>query len=623
MPKLDFGTIKTLATQSKDALSTRDTDYIELDKMFLLQDSDVKSGDDIKKTISPGPRNKVLGAARILAASDPTFTVPFEVEEGAAQTIMGGGTDEAQAQSSKIEDFITACYEQSSLITGKKAHYLAAVTALLYDEVHVAVVSTAELAKLSNSPRIQRIAERTPILFEVLSPRICYPTYDVGGLSTHYSERRMSVRDVQSRFADAEKLMSGKKPTDVVTYCEWWDDTSHVIWVSEFADKPLLEVEHKLPRIPIASAIIEGNELFDSEGGQPTRQPFLYTSYKSGIWKRENLSLTAMYTLIAKLATSVDFIASLPDGQHVTLDFSNHVNILEVPQGADVKQLQRQTLDPALQVGLSTAQALEDESTMYRQALGEPLGANAPYSMVALLSQAGRIPLTMYQRMLSAVFSDAAEIALMLVRDSGSAKIKTAKQADGIKGKTLSALSLTGAEIPEGTRVEAVLDVELPQDERANMQTAQIAKQLGIPDSLVYEKFLHEGQADQLREKRWTEQAAEVIFQISMQQLQAQAQAQMQAQMQQMQQPQPQPGMNMGGMNGAAQSGLPLAAPVEPGGISQQTQDNAQLNGQAAVDEWKGKFAQQFAGDYGQAAQGGGIPPEMMMGGGGNGQPAV
>lgn len=47
----------------------------------------------------------------------------------------------------------------------------------------------------------------------------------------------------------------------------------------------------------------------------------------------------------------------------------------------------------------------EAESTLYRQTLGEPLGSNAPYSMVSLLNQAGRLPLVPLQRLGQAAFS--------------------------------------------------------------------------------------------------------------------------------------------------------------------------------------------------------------------------
>ena len=80
------------------------------------------------------------------------------------------------------------------------------------------------------------------------------------------------------------------------------------------------------------------------------------------------------------------------------VDMSRPGGTVNMRVGERREPMARQVIDPSILQGWDISQNLEMESTIYRQTLGEPLGANAPYSMVALLSQSGRLPLTVTQR---------------------------------------------------------------------------------------------------------------------------------------------------------------------------------------------------------------------------------
>lgn len=506
--KLSFEDIKTHAQQLKAGSSTRDASYNEVEEMYLLKDSDLPSESHIKKTISPDARNVVQGVVRLLCGAEPIFTVPYDDDEPGAE-----------ANSSKLEKFAQAAWTASNKTRKRMVEHDAALMALLYDEVHIVVQSTKEMARLSKDPRLEKLAEECPLIFEVLPSKICYPQYDVLGLVAHYSERSMKVIDVMTRWGSkAEAILKDRGRYTTVTYCEYWDPTIHCVWISEAGDKPLMLADHGLGCIPIASALIEGSELFDEESGQETRQMFLYGLMKSGLWKRQNLALTSLYTMIALTGTSTQFI--LHQGQEtddVKIDLSKEIGVIKVPPSAKgFQQMQKTTIDPSVSQGLDIAERLGQESTIYSTALGKSMDATS-YSMVALLNQIGRLPLVEYQRVLSLVISEAMKIGLTILAQEGGAKVKAAAKGK----KTYSVIQLEKEDIPENVTIEASLDVNQPQDDRAN---AQLAAEITNPQNPLAskrwarEKILKIGQSVDMEEEIWSEQAATLAWRALIQQ---------------------------------------------------------------------------------------------------------
>jgi len=55
---------------------------------------------------------------------------------------------------------------------------------------------------------------------------------------------------------------------------------------------------------------VDGSGLFDKPEDQT--QPLLYSIYKSGIWKAQNLSMTILYTTIFGMGASPMFIHTSP-----------------------------------------------------------------------------------------------------------------------------------------------------------------------------------------------------------------------------------------------------------------------------------------------------------------------
>src|SRR5574340_39795 len=513
----NFEDIKQLAGEIQAGNGERDKMFNELEDMFFLNNDDAPDADWIKDTSDPDVRTKLIGASRLMNASDPEFSVPHDRE--ADQTVKG--------QASRAEEFAKAIWRNVCQVRGRRLHADITLSALLYGEIDLTVYTTAERVKLAKTPadkaRLEAVAQRTPLMFDILNPKICYPVYDNYGLSAHYATRQMRVVDVMARWGELPELEQlGRYKT--TTYHEYWDNKYHIVWISDM-DKPLLEEEHNLTRIPIISVIAEGSELFlDSD--QHTRQPFLYTEWKSNLWKRRNLILTLAYSMAFSIGSNPLFVANVQDpDKPLSIDYSKPGAVLKLRVGENFQPLARQIIDPSLMQLFDIAGQKGTESTIYNQSLGEPLGSNAPFSMVALLSQSGRLPLVPYQRMSSHAIGMAMTTGMELLRGGGTMKVTG-------EGKTLE---FDPKELPENFEIEAKLDVQMPQDKKQNAEVALMGS--GGESPLFSQRYAREeimgiGQSDLMQEEIWSEQAAAVEQMAAIQKRMAEVQNEINADMQ-------------------------------------------------------------------------------------------
>jgi hypothetical protein len=242
-----------------------------------------------------------------------------------------------------------------------------------------------------------------------------------------------------------------------------------------------------------------------------------------------------------------------------------------VPQGSTFAPLIA-PLDQGFVMGLEIGERKLEESTLYKAALGQPLGGNPSYSMVALLSQQGRLPLLMTQRKLGWALASALELAFEWMK----------KDAGEYKGRyeTKEAV-LKANDLPEHVHLDVQLEISLPQD---------LLQQVGIgmqatAGKLVSRKWARENlmkiaQSEAMEEEIWDEQAGDMMYQIELQKMVAQEQQAMQ--------PQPQAPMPQG----MPPEQMPMMPP-----------------------EQMGMMGEQPPGLPGGGPMQGEIPPEMMMGG--------
>lgn len=556
MAVMKFEDVTRRAMDLENSQAIRNQMFEDLERMYLLEADDLPGEDWIKATISPDPRNDLLGAVRLLVASDPQWSVPVNTNN-----------PQTKRKSSKIERFCAAAWDAMGKIQGKPLHYDLVLSALLYSEIQLTITLTSDIQKTAKSPAQKRqaddLAAKTPFLIDVVPPGVGFPEFGRYGLRAYVSKIEQTVGDIRDRYG--EDVLLGRSVADKAVVYDYYDLTYHVVWV-QGESEPLLFAEHELPFIPVVGVITEGSRLF-YKPEQQTRQPFLYSLWKTNLWKRQNLSLTMMYSLIFAIGSNPVYVwrRSNPTKEEPVRDHSQPGGLIVLDPGEEYVALAKQVLDPSIMTGLSTAEQKAQESTIYRQTLGAPLGGNAPFSTVSLLSQAGRLPLTSYQRMTSFAIGKAMEIGLMMAKEHGGGTLK----AMGGKGLT----DLKVADIPEQLNLEAKLDISLPQDDRQMVAVAAQATSGENPlvsNRYAREQWLKIGQSDDMDREIMEERYVAMRNQL---QIQAKAQRLMQLLQQEQQQ----------GAGGAVPPGMvgPAGAQMPPQGPQQMPPDlAAQMQGQ-------------------------------------------
>ena len=564
-----FQDIQSHAAQLKSQFGTRNTKFKEYENMYALVDDDVPSQDWIKKTLDPLPRNRILGAQRLLTATTPKWIVPRELN-----------TPDSVKSATPIEKIAQAITWASSRVAKRPIWYEPVLHALLYSEVVIKAVSVKDLVDSATTDgqkkRAERIYKTTPILFQALNPANCFPEFDIMGMSAFHSSSLITWGDF--------KAMHGGE-YEKVTYNEFWDETYHYIWLSEFAETPVIAVEHGLSDIPIVDQLIEGSETFEGTTIQ-TRQPFLYGLNESGMWKRMNLAHTMMNSLVYALGANPLFIfkSPVPDAD-IKIDYSVPGGVVKLMNTESLEQLSKQVIDPAIMQLLEKAESIGEDSTIYGQTLGEPLGANAPFSMVSLLSQSGRLPLIPYQRMVSFALADIMKISLDMLRGT-SGKI----QATGEKG----IVEFYAKDIPEYFELNCNLDIAMPTDERQNVVMATQAtfgNEPLVSRAYAMEKWLQIDQPDEMIEEIWEEKL-----------LNADAQAEIMQKMQAAQNPQ--------------MSGIPQEAISQLGGAENTSTPSPGVTGLPMINEVAAPGEANIENPLpfsGQPPQGGNTPSNVGM----------
>lgn len=567
--------IKNQANNLKQSNAIKQDNFTEALEAYLMTWDEQPGGENIKITISPSARNAVTGAVRLLSGSEPLITVTREVD-----TLTTALNDQ-------VEEALAVMWRESGQIEGSEVHLDASMSAVLFGEVHLAVELTSEVAKRMQGGKgkaqkrmAEKLVARTPIRFRALNPQLGHVRRGAGGISAYFRQEDVTRGELRTSFPD---LMPGDDASKV-TLNEWWDLVYHVVWI-DGEDQPLLEVEHELPFIPVAVAYADGSSLFAKP--EENSQPFLYTLIKSGIQQRESLMLTVMYTKLFQYGmTPPLIIEGGQPGDTFRFDADQPLPVGYVPAGARVSYPMTNIIDPNIYKAMDLARNLGEQSTIYQQALGAPLeGGNNPYSSIALLSQAGRLPLVGPQKAISKAIGEAMGLALEWLREEGGAD---------------HAL-LADVDLNTDYKVEVKLDIKMPQD---TLRNAQIGAQItGGPNPFLskewwYENAMGINNTDEIRQKIAIEQAYGAAFATALQgQVQA-SQMQMQAAAQQ---GQPQPG----------QPGQPQQAPQAP----QQGQPQQPPQGMPGPDG-----AMQVPLDPGQSGGAGGQSAQLaalMNGAGG------
>jgi len=538
--------VRARADYLKSLHAARNTMDDKMERALLLTwDEESKTRkvmENVKITKHPGARNALLGAMRLLIASDPTFSLSHDTND-----------TEASGQSEAIEKFSETMWQAAGRIRQRPVHYDVVSSILTFAEVHIGVTKTQDMVESAKGGtkaaqvKAEAVAEITPYAFDVWDPRTGYPEIDPRyGLTSFYREVLTTSGAVLDEFGDAARAVfkDSSKRYDATTLCHFWDYENRFVWIRGQA-RPLIQEAHGLPFIPVVVQLGEGSQIYSKPEYQ--RQPFLYTMIESGLWSRQNLMLTVMYTLAFAIGSNPLYVyqTNMP-GKQLNVDWSRPGGVASIESNESLSPMLKQVLDPSLMTSYEIAQQLAQESTIYGQTLGEPIGGTQTFSTTALLHQAGRLPLLVPQRLASWAIADAVKMALLWIKADGSS---------ATTGYKHNARVLQPSEIPDSFELEAKLDIDLPQDMMQQANTAGIltnGEQPLASQQWVRENVLNMGRPQEMQSQIWGEQAAATMFTLF---LQDQIEVMKQKQMQQQQPPpgqmppeqmppgQPQPGM--------------------------------------------------------------------------------
>ena len=517
MSELTFKQVQEHCRQLKVDWAKRDDQIDEIEKIFLLnwgdEDTITKKVTDAMVTKSPDGRNQALGAVRLLTGANPQWDVPEKMN-----------TEDVMEQAGDISSVADRLWRAASRVGGDPVHYDEILSLILFGESHIIIDLTSDLvtaaAGVSKAAeyRANEIASRSPVMFTNNHPKTGYPESDKFGMSAYYSSVEMTVRDFESEMGPARsKLLleaGGLTGADKLTKIgveKYLDNKDQYLWFSKGgygANKGFAETKaHGFPCIPIVYTRGEGSKLFNKPEDQ--HQSFLYTMYHSGFWNRSNLVYTVAYTLVFALGSSPMFLEYLnKDGDGVTIKKMGAARKAVVEQGAkfDLMDLSK-LLNKDLLGLLELAERKIKESTLYPQVLGEPLGGNAPFSLQALMHQAGRLPLASTQRKGSWGCADAMKISFSWLKNE-----RPEIQYPHIFGKNQEQFL---EDLPDFYELTARLGLDLPEDMTENVRNAiAMRKDNGsgplMSDAYIREKIMKESDPNQMQKDIWTEQAVQL-----------------------------------------------------------------------------------------------------------------
>lgn len=561
-----FHDISSACTEMENDHAER-VDYQEkMEEIYNLRDEAI---DDIPNLIpgakivyDPTPQVTVRGIKRLLTATEPVIAVPHDKNDASIHDIA-----------SEMEQMAGMMWRASGRISGRPVHYEVVRSAALFDQVAIEINSTKDMLQQAEKhvedtekddnkanrvyakammERMQDIHNITPYLYECKPPRCVFHERDLTGMKVYARKAMMRKADIIDRWGTAAHRIVDDYKRDASAYDWFWvwlyyDLRYCQIWM-EGASQPFVQDEHGLPIIPAVVHTVEGSNMFEEVEDQI--EPFLQTIDRAGLWKFNTLLLSAVATQMAYMGFTPPYIYTEGEttGSEPTFDFSGPFGMIKVPKDAKLERAKNTgALDADTMQYFSLSSSLTEEATMFKTALGQSLGATAPFSAVALLSQQGRLPLVTIQEISSWAIADVLKASFKWIKsDSGEYRTRFQNKESVINP----------ADIPDTFELEASLEVDLPQD---RLQSADIFNRLEkhIPKRVLAEELLHLGQYEDLQEELWEQQWAEARFatmvQAKIQELAARAG---------MQQGGPPPG---GPMEGGPPEGMPPEAAMMGG----------------------------------------------------------
>jgi len=505
MASNNFERAKEHAEEMWSAFSGLHDVQAKMDEMINMEwDSQIKRK-DVKQTISPEPHNQFMGAKRLMSNTQPHINISAE---------MNGNIPPDDIE--KMERFCHAVLYQSGRINGHPVNEEIVDSLLRYGISFTSVNDTQDLVEWQKDSikkpskartyRNERLVKTTPFLIKPLNARKCACELGAMGLESFYYQADTTVAELISMYG-VRKDWESKKPNEKIKYHEYFDLDVHFSWVED-SSTPLIgadtDGEHDLQVIPIEVQLGEGSNMSDDWKNKV--HPFLYAVYKGELWERLNLELTVLYTSLFNVASNPTFkLMGVDPDEEINVDWSTIGGVIRLQEGQDFRIMERDVFNKDMMQGYALAEQMVSESGIYKQTLGEPLAAGTPFSSVALLSQAGRLPLSAPQRAGSWTFGSIFENILGRVRDG--------KRVRTVKGSS-QLLELDPNIIPVDVSVDATIDVDMPQDKLQNANVASMVVDRGLASrAWARESLLNINQPEEMEKKIIKENITNVLLQ--------------------------------------------------------------------------------------------------------------
>jgi hypothetical protein len=472
-----------------------------LETMFLMNLT-LPNIETIKATISPIGRNKALGAMRIMAAANCTFSFPVDKND-----------PESRLKAENMELWLNRVWDVAGKIRQAYVKTEASYSGVLFGEIQASVISTAKIlesARATKDPaaikQAEFVANRVPYLYDVFDPRVGFPERNALGLTGHFKHVKKRTGEVIDMWGEELSGLSNSNRNVIVDYCEWWDYETHEVWL--LGQNPIYQDQNLHPTIPIVAQIVDGSMLHSMDKAQI--QPFLYAMEKSKLWERDSLVLTTTMNNTFSLGSNPTFgYEANQEGKKINVDWSVPGGVATWMVGENFSQIAKQVIDPALLQSKQMLNDLIEQSTMYAQSLGEPLKGNVAYSLNAMLEESGRLPLATIQENTAMALARLAEITMEMTKVGG-----TALKVQG--GKDF--VNLKPDDIPDNLVVGCTLDVTKSKNMREN---AALFLQLtggdrpAVTQEWGLEELLGVEQPRKMKEEVWEEKYSDMKAQTA------------------------------------------------------------------------------------------------------------
>ena len=444
--------------------------------------------------------NRLVGAWRLLTATEPTFSIPSDANNR-----------EGIAIASPLERAAKMMWQASGKQRGMPLETDGVLSALMTGQVDVSLTNLLEeeIAEEEHNVaywRMMATQSRSPIYFDMWPVRQGAALRAKYGLQAYIRTYKIKVAKFREEWSDVDLLpyLRNLGPMDEITVKDGINEKCRNAWI-DGQQYPFYYHENKDGIVPVISQITEGSLLFANP--EVAARPFLYTAHKSNLPMQKSLALTAVYTIIKAIAMSAAWKHTAPPNKPnkpLSVKMVGPLSVFNLEPGEEIEpMLSKGAIDPSILTALEIASQQIAESTIYSQALGEPLGANSTFSMVALLHQAGRLPLTAPKKLTGWAFGNAMELAFLWLKATGR-DLSLSHMGESVVVKP--------SEIPTDLQIEANLEIDLPQDVR------ELAGVVGAFEGKVSNRFIREtlmkgvGQSESMQTEIWGEQAAQFFF---------------------------------------------------------------------------------------------------------------